>query len=203
MATATLFRFRRNTERELMARVEAAEVIDPQSESPNALVRRESQVPVQARSSFNEGLELLDDGEPRLAACSLEKALQIAPYYADAHIAVGMAYAMDSRIYPAMDHLEKAAEIEPDNFFAHFKLGQLCFKLRIPGKGYAALAKALDCATTRDEKRLVGQLLKEERQREHSGVARPTWNRPFSKSGIYIAFAMGVAAITMLLFHMA
>jgi len=136
-----------------------------------------------------------------LAAAALENALQIAPYYADAHVAVGMAYAMDSKIYPAMDHLEKAAEIEPENFFAHFKLGQLCFKLRIPRKGYLALTKALNCATTRDEKRLVGQLLKEERQREHSGIARPDWNRPFSKSGIYIAIAMGVAAIFMLLFH--
>jgi len=203
MATATRFRFRKNTERELIARIEAAEVevLDPRSVSPNALVKRESQVPVQARCSFNEGLELLDSGEPRMAACSFEKALEIAPYFADAHVAVGIAYAMDSRVYPAMDHLEKAAEIEPDNFFAHFKLGQLCFKLRVPQKGYAALTKALDCATSRDEKRLVAQLLKEEKQRENNGIARPTWNRPFSKSGIYIAIAMGVLATFMLLFH--
>jgi Tfp pilus assembly protein PilF len=187
-----------------MAKVEVVEkeAFNSQAESPAPLIRKESEVPVQAQCSFNEGLELLDSGEPRLAASSFEKALEIAPTYADAHVAVGIAYAMDSRIYPAMDHLEKAVEIEPDNFFAHFKMGQLCFKLRIPKKGYEALTRALDCATSREEKRLVAQLLKEEKQREHNGIARPTWNRPFSKSGIYIAIAMGIAAIFMLLFHM-
>jgi tetratricopeptide (TPR) repeat protein len=203
MATATLFRFRKSAERELLARVAAVEVeiAEPQSELQSGLVKRESDLPDQARCSFNEGLELLDTGEPRMAATSFEKALEIAPYCADAHVAVGIAYAMDSRIYPAIDHLEKAAEIEPDNFFAHFKMGQLCFKLRTPQKGYEALARALDCATSREEKRLVAQLLKEEKQREVNGIARPTLNRPFSRSGIYVAIAMGVAAIFMLLFH--
>ncbi len=203
MATATLFRFRRNIKQELITRIEEEEALGQNSTAPDAIVRRESLVPESARLSFNKGLEFMDDGEPRQAACIFEEALKIAPDFVNAHIAVGIAYAMDSRVYPAMDHLEKAAEIEPDNFFAHFKLGQLCFKLRVPQKGYAALAKALDCATTRDEKRLVGQLLKEERQREHNGIARPTWNRPFSKSGIYIAVALGVAAIVMLVFHVA
>jgi tetratricopeptide (TPR) repeat protein len=201
MATATLFRLRKKPERELTARIEAMEGLDAQAVSQDSLVKRENQVPALARCSFNEGLEFLDGGEPRLAASSFEKALEIAPYYADAHVAIGIAYAMDSRIYPAMDHLEKAAEIEPDNFFAHFKMGQLCFKLRVPQKGYEALTKALDCATSREERRLVAQLLKEEKQREHNGIARPTFYRPFSKSGIYIAIAMGVAAVFMLLFH--
>ena len=134
MATATLFRFRKSREKELLARIEAAESQDALPLSPGALARSESQLPVEARCSFNEGLELIESGEPRLAASAFEKALEVAPYYADAHIGVGIAYAMDSRVYPAMDHLERAAEIEPGNFFAHFKLGQLCFKLRTPQK---------------------------------------------------------------------
>ncbi|MGH9453613.1 MAG: hypothetical protein ACRD2O_06540 [Terriglobia bacterium] len=166
----------------------------------SALGRRHPALPASVAADFSKGLDFIGLGEPRQAAIHLERVLQMAPDFADGYVALGIAYAVDSRVYSALDHLERAVEIEPGNFFAHFKLGQLHFKLRVPKAGYEEMTRALDCATSLQERKLVAQLLREERQREHQGIGRPTWNRPFSKSGIYIAAALGIASLVLLLF---
>ncbi len=158
--------------------------------------------PAPAGSLFDEGIERLNRGEAHQAAACFERALEIAPDFADAHVGLGIAFAVDSRVYPALDHLEKAVELEPENFFAHFKLGQLCFKLRVPDKGYAEMARALGCTTRLEERRLVAQLLREERQRERNGVTRPRWNRPFSRAAFFVGIGMGLAALLLLVFHL-
>jgi hypothetical protein len=108
---------------------------------------------------------------------------------------------MDSRVYPALDSFEKAAEADPSNFYAHFKLAQFHFKLRVPRKGYEEAKRALRYAATPNEKRLVAQILKEEREREAKGVARPTWNKPFSRGWVQAGIALVVAACLFLVFH--
>lgn len=155
----------------------------------------------QARRCFSEGIERLNRGGPREAAQHFEQALEVSPDFADAHIALGIAYALDNRIYPALEHLEKATELEPDNFYAHFKLGQFYFKLRIPQKGYAETSRALDCATSLGERKLVAQLLHEERQRENNSVMRPWWNKPFCRSALYLAAGLVATVLGMLVLH--
>jgi len=156
----------------------------------------------EARWCFTQGIELLNRGEAREAAACFARALAHSPDFADAHVGLGIAYAIDSRIYPALDHLERAAALEPKNFYTHFKLGQFYFKLRIPQKGYAETARALACAATLDERRLVAQILREERQRESSGVRRPWWNRPFSRSALYLGAGLVAAGCAMLVLYM-
>ncbi len=157
----------------------------------------------EAQRWFSEGLELLNLGEPRAAVAWFERALEVAPDFADGHVGLGIACAIDSRIYPALDHFERAAELEPWNFFAHFKLGQFYFKLRVPQKGYAEMSRALDCACTLEERKLVAQVLREEKQREHGGVRRPWWNRRFGRTGVLLGAVLGAAAILMLILHLA
>ena len=156
----------------------------------------------EARDSFREGLEWLGRGEPREAIQRLETAVARAPHYSNAFVGLGIAYAMDSQVYPALDNFERAAEVDPGNFFAHFKLAQFHFKLRIPRKGYEEAARALECATTLEEKRLIAQILKEERQRETNGVSRPTWSKPFSRNWLRAAFILLLAACAMLVLYM-
>jgi tetratricopeptide (TPR) repeat protein len=147
---------------------------------------RDRNLPKEVSRKVLEGLELMSHGEPAAAALCFERAVQMAPEFADAHIGLGIAYAMTGKVYPALDHLEKAADIEPDNFFAHFKLGQLQFKLHVSKKGYEEMQKALNCATTVEERRLVGQLLREQKKLEEKSLARPTWDRPFSSKGLLL-----------------
>jgi tetratricopeptide (TPR) repeat protein len=169
-----------------------AEVIPETSE---VLAMQGSSLPVEVSRKFSEGLEMMNQGEAAAAATCFEQIVQALPEYADAHVGLGVAYAVTGKIYPALDHLEEATHLEPDNFFAHFKLGQLQFKLHVPKKGYEEMQKALDCATSIEERKLVGQLLHEQKQREEKGLARPTWDRPFSSKTLLLVAASVILPI--------
>ena len=52
---------------------------------------------------------------------------------------LGLANALSNKIYPAIDHLELAASLQPERIPTHYTLAQLNFKLRIPQKGQAAV----------------------------------------------------------------
>jgi len=137
-------------------------------------------VPAEVPAAFSAGLEFINRGEALAAAECFEQIVERNPDYADAHVGLGIAYAIHGRVYQALDHLEEATALEPHNFFAHFKLGQLYFKLHVTKKGYEEMRKALDCATSNEERKLVGQLIHQERQYEKKRLNRPTWDRPFS-----------------------
>ena len=154
--------------------------------------------PAEVSTTFAEGLELINRGDASAAAECFEQIVAIAPDYADAHVGLGIAYAVRGRVYPALDHLQEATGLEPDNFFAHFKLGQLYFKLRIPQKGYDEMRKALDCATSAGERKLVGLLIHEEKQHEKKGLARPTWNRTFSRRSLWLLAASVVVPMLVM-----
>jgi len=155
-----------------------------------------------ALQHVREGLEQLSLGEPAAAVVALHAALEHAPDLPDAHVALGVAYAMTSRIYPAIDHLTRAAELEPENFHAPFKLAQLYFKLRVPAKGYEAARRALDCAGTLDERRLIAHLLRQERERERDGISRPWFHKTFSRPALWLAATGTAAVLFALLLHM-
>jgi tetratricopeptide (TPR) repeat protein len=171
------------------------EDVDVVVEASESIVPRSTTLPMEVSKKFSEGLALMNHGEPAAAATCFEQIVEMVPEFADAHVGLGIAYAVTGEIYPALDHLEEAADLEPDNFFAHFKLGQLQFKLHVPKKGYEEMQKALDCATSIDERKLVGQLIHEQKQREQKGLARPTWDRPFSRKTLMLVAASVVIPI--------
>ena len=138
------------------------------------------QFSAEAITLFQEGLALLECGEPKAAVVALSQSVQCAPEFTGAHICLGLAHAMACNIYPALDHLELAAELEPHSFTANYLLAQLNFKLRIPKKGYARAAQALEHVCTREQRKMIAALLREERAREHSGIARPWFNQPWT-----------------------
>jgi len=176
-------------------------------------------VPPEAMECFREGLLHFQAGDPGAALSAFSRSVLQAPEFGEAHIFLGLANALTSNIYPAFDHLEKAAELQPDSFAAHFTLAQLNFKLRIPQKGYDAAHEALRCATTLEQRAMLTQLLKEERARERNGIARPWFNKPwfprswfdkpwFNKAGLkkqlpalVVAGSGLVAAVIALIVH--
>ncbi len=160
-----------------------------------------ARVPAEALVSFREGLEHFQAGDPGAALSAFSRSVLQAPEFGEAHIFLGLANALTSNIYPAFDHLERATELQPDSFAAHFTLAQLNFKLRIPQKGYAAAREALRCATTLDQRAMLTQLLKEERARERNGIARPWFNQPFSTSALVMAGSGLAAALVVLILH--
>jgi Na+/H+ antiporter NhaD/arsenite permease-like protein len=114
-------------------------------------------------------------GDSGAALAALSRSTEIAPGFGEAHVFLGLANALTSNIYPAIDHLELATRLQPDSFAAHYTLAQLNFKLRIPQKGYSAAEQALRCVTTLEQRKMLTQLLREERARERNGIARRGW----------------------------
>jgi len=136
-------------------------------------------IPSHAMDAFREGLDHFQTGNPGAALKAFSRSVLQAPECAEVRIFLGLANALTFNIYPALDQLEKATELQPDSFAAHFTLAQLNFKLRIPAKGYAAAREALRCATTLEQRAMLTQLLKEERARERNGIARPSFSKPW------------------------
>jgi len=174
----------------------------PESRDTSMIPSGAAALSTEAQNSFREGMDLLGIGEPRQAISRLENAVTCAPHYSDGCVGLGMAYAMDSQVYLALDSFERAAELDPANFYAHFKLAQFHFKLRIPRKGYEEAECALRCATTLEERRLIAQILKEERAREAGGMSRPTWDKPFSRNWLRVGLAILLAACVILVLNM-
>jgi len=155
----------------------------------------------EAKSTFQQGLAKLQLAEPAEAVELLSRTVELAPHFPEARICLGLAYALTYNIYPAIDHLETAGQMDPESFAAHYTLAKLNFKLRIPQKGYEAAKKALCCIRNLEQRKMLTELLKEERARERNGIARPWFNRPFSKAGLYITSTGLAAAIVALLLN--
>ncbi|MGA8310763.1 MAG: hypothetical protein WB755_12090 [Terriglobales bacterium] len=157
--------------------------------------------PREAVECFQEGVRQLQIGDAGAALVALSRSTEIAPTFGEAHVFLGLANALTCNIYPAIDHLELATQLQPDSFAAHYTLAQLNFKLRIPQKGYAAAQEALRCVSTLEQRKMLTQLLKEERARERNGIARPWFNTPFSKPGLFLTGGGLAALIVALLVH--
>lgn len=155
----------------------------------------------EAVECFREGVEQLQAGDPEAALAPLAQSIQYAPNFSEAHIFLGLANALTSNIYPALDHLELAAQLEPHSFAAHFTLAQLNFKLRIPQKGYEAAERARRCVATLEQRKMLTNLLKEERIRERNGIARPWFNKPFSVPGLVLAGGGMIIGLIAILVH--
>jgi tetratricopeptide (TPR) repeat protein len=151
----------------------------------------------EASNCFREGLECLDRGEAAEARNWFERVVSSNPDFADGHIGLGVSHALEHQVYPALEHLEKATELAPESFHAHFKLGQFYFLLRIPQKGYQEMKRALPLAGSLAERRLVAQLLRDERQREKNNAPRPLWNKPFSRRAMALGFGLATAIFTL------
>jgi tetratricopeptide (TPR) repeat protein len=157
---------------------------------------------IEAARDFQEGLLRLQMAEPEQAVEIFSRVVELAPQFPEARICLGLAFALTHNIYPAIDHLEMAGKLDPDNFAAHFTLAQLHFKLRIPYKGYEAAERALKCVTTIEQRRRLTELLREERARARGGIARPWFNKPFSRFALALAGSGLVVAIAMLFLHL-
>jgi|SRR5262245_16968485 len=153
-------------------------------------------LPVQARQFFKEGITCLQSGDAAQAVVALSRCIEHAPDFTDGHVFLGLAHALSYDIYPAMDQLETATNLDEHSFAAHFIMAQLSFKLRIPQKGYDAAKRALQCVSTLEQRKMLTQLLREERERERNGIARPWFNKPF---GLPVLVLLGSALAALII----
>ena len=159
-------------------------------------------VSLAARQCMQDAVAHLQTGEAQEAVVLLSRAIEAAPNFPEAHVFLGIAHALTNNIYPALDALETATELDPESFAAHYSLAQLNFKLRIPQKGYEEAQRALRCPMTLEQRKMLTLLLKEERARDRSGIHRPWFNKPFSRPMLFLAGGGLVTAVIMAALHM-
>ena len=133
---------------------------------------------------------------------AFSRCVRCAAGFADAHVFLGIAHALTNNIYPAIDHLEEAARLEQNSFAAHYAMAQLHFKLRIPQIGYEAAERAMRCVRTLEQRKMLAQLLREEKARERNGIARPWFHKPFSPRVLFLAASSAAAMVVAFMAHM-
>jgi tetratricopeptide (TPR) repeat protein len=151
---------------------------------------------------FQQGMAELQNGNAALAVSALSHTVAMAPSFSDGRIFLGIAHSLSCEIYPAIDQLEKATELAPDSFIAQYALAQLYFKLRVVEKAYEHAQSALKSVANIEQRKMLTQLLREERARERNGIARPSFNKPFSTPALVIAGGGLCAAVLAILVHL-
>lgn len=127
---------------------------------------------------------------------NLEKAVAENPESADLKTCLGMAYAMDFRVYPSMDVLEAAVAQDATNFFAQFKLAELFYRLRALPRAEEETLRALALAGNGWELGMSRRQLQEIRQRIREGTQKPEWNKSLKTPAI--VFVVLFAALCLL-----
>jgi tetratricopeptide (TPR) repeat protein len=187
-----------------MVPTEVLQLADVQAMPPELMLHplpAPVQAPAEAIQYFHQGLVKLHGGEGGEAVALFSQAVQVAPQFAPAQVCLGVAHALTYDIYAALDHLEEAVKVAPDSFTAHYVLAQLYFKLRIPQKGYEQARAALGCPQSLENRKMLVQLLREERARERQGIARPWFSKEFRTSGFWIAGSGLATAMLAVLVH--
>ena len=156
-------------------------------------------VSASALQYFQQGMAELQEGNAALAVAALSQSVALSPAFADGRVFLGIAHSLSCEIYPAIDQLEKATELAPESFIAQYALAQLYFKLRVVEKGYERAEYALHCVTNIEQRKMLTQLLREEKARERNGIPRPSFTKPFSVPALLIAGG-GLCAVLLAIF---
>jgi len=128
---------------------------------------------------------------------TLEAACEQNPRSADLRTCLGMAYAMDYRVYKSMDALELAVELEPDHFFAQLKYAELLYRLRALIRAEQETLKALELAANAWELSLARKQLQEIRRLTREGTQKPEWTKSLTIPGLFLLAMMIVFSIAV------
>src|SRR5262249_4768697 len=108
----------------------------------------------------------------------LETACLANPRSADLRTCLAMAHAVNYDVYKSMDALEEARAIEPENFWAQLKYGELHYRLRALNRAEEETRRAADLATDPFQLAMARKLMKEIRELQHSSVRNVEWTKP-------------------------
>lgn len=96
-----------------------------------------------ARAHYNLGVVLYDNDQPELAIIEFQKALEIAPNYADAHYNLGALYQDKGLLEKAISEYRYALDLAPDSVDAYYNLGVIYTQLDYFEEAVMAFQKAL------------------------------------------------------------
>jgi hypothetical protein len=126
-------------------------------------------------------------GELALHIQQLEDACLANPQSADLRTCLGMAHAVNHDVYKSMDALEAARAIDPENFWAQLKYGELHYRLRALKRAEEETRHAVDLATNPFQLAIARRQLKEIRTLQHTSVRNVEWTKPLTKPALVLS----------------
>ena len=100
-------------------------------------IKADSTVP---ESFYYLGLIVQEENEDERAIALLEKAVQVSPTFANAHVALGASYLKLKDYARAEKELGLGAKLNPDDSKAHYQLAVLYARLKDPKRAQAEMA---------------------------------------------------------------
>jgi tetratricopeptide (TPR) repeat protein len=116
---------------------------------------------------------------------------------ADLRTCLAMAYAVNYDVYKSMDALEAAIALDPENFWAQLKYGELHYRLRTLTRAEEETRKALNLARNGWQLSLARKQLQEVRQLTHTSVRNVTWNKPLAAPTIVLSLMLLAIFVVM------
>jgi tetratricopeptide (TPR) repeat protein len=117
----------------------------------------------------------------------LERLCELHPNSCDLRTCLGIAQAMRFEVYKSMDALERAVEIDPQNFLAQIKYAELFYRLRALERAEHETLRALDLCQAPWELALGRKQLQEIRRLRREGTQKPTWTKSLGLPALLLA----------------
>jgi tetratricopeptide (TPR) repeat protein len=99
---------------------------------------------------------------------------------ADLRTCLAMAHAVNYDVYKSLDSLEEARAIDPENFWAQLKYGELHYRLRVLSRAEEETRRAAELATNPFQLAIARKQLKDIRELQHTSIRNVAWTKPLT-----------------------
>src|SRR5215831_12006738 len=120
----------------------------------------------------------------------LKSACKAEPDNADLRTCLGMAYAVGYDVYRSMDALEEARAIDPENFWAQLKYGELHYRLRALNRAEEETRRAADLASNPFQLAIARKQMQDIRTLKHSCIRNVEWTKPLTTPALVFSVVM-------------
>lgn len=122
---------------------------------------------------LRRGIDALEHDRFEDAAGLLRQAVDLEPESPMASLALGIALCRLLQIPEATAALENAITLDPQAFYPHFRMAELCLRVGLVAQAEEELTLAMDLSTSDYERRLVRDLRAIDRRRAPRRIWRP------------------------------
>ncbi len=127
------------------------------------------------------GMEALEFNRIDEAVGVLRQAAELAPDSHDVQLIFGVALMRAMEMYPAIAALETAIALDPQSFFAHFRIAEAYMRMGVPSRAKEYLDTAMQISVTPEQRQMVRELASLEARRAPTRVWRPDFLTRLSK----------------------
>lgn len=142
--------------------------------------------------------QTVSPGDLSLHIQRLEQLCLENPKSADLRTCLGMAYAVGYDVYKSMDALEAATAIDPLNFWAQLKCGELHYRLRTLRRAEEETLRAVELARSPFQLSLARKQLQEVRGMLHHSARNVHWNKPLTVPAVVFSLMIVTMFVTMM-----